>query len=265
MVMESEFITVRFSTYAATAIFLHTIDGGKLFIKQPTPDQVSADGTYLYSPQQYHEPSDVILSFALGWQDPEQRYSFEPVDNICYCRTRVADADGNCWEARSLFSPDTLLQNVQDLERNNSAHLFDQSSPEWQQAFEQHILLTGIYGFYDDRFYRQLIVGEQIHELLFKYQYPTFDIAWLPAPDPLNCYQQPTLLVRVSNFKINSEVNGDEELPPFVYEINCETLMFYAQSNGLPRPLLFQKVVIADQPQPLVQYLPHGMPPSASV
>jgi hypothetical protein len=255
--MESEFVPIKFSTYPKAGVFFITADGGKLCIQQPPPDSVSEDGIYIYSNEKYHEDCDVIFSFALGLEQPKnkQPYCAEPTDNICYCRTRVADADGNLWEARSLFSTDTLLKNIEDLERDSSAHLFSQTSIQWQQALEHRILLTSIIGFYDDRFYRQLTLGDQIYELLFKYQYPMFDIALMESPYG----HAPTLLVRVSNFKINSEVNGFDDMPPFVYEMPCETLMFYSETTGLPIPLVFKKVGVTDQRQQVVQYSPSGV------
>ncbi len=255
--MESEFATIKFSTYPKAGVFFTTADGGKLYIKQPPPDSVSADGIYIYSNEKYHQDCDVIFSFALGMEQPaeEKPYSLGPEDDICYCRTRVADADGNLWEGRSLFSTDILLKNIEDLERIGSAHLLDQASVQWQQAFEHRILLKDIVGFYDDRFYRQLTLGDQIYELSFKYQYPMFDIALMESP-----YRHaPTLLVRVSNFKIDSEVNGFDDIPPFVFEMPCETLMFYSETTGLPRPLVFKKVGVTEQRQQHVQYLPNGV------
>jgi hypothetical protein len=243
--MESEFTTIKFSTYPKAGVFFTTADGGKLYIKQPPPDSVSADGIYIYSNEKYHQDCDVMFSFALGLEQPKD-------DNIYHCRTRVADADGNLWEGRSLFSTDVLLKNIEDLERIGSAHLLDQASVQWQQAFEHCILLTGIIGFYDDRFYRQLTLGDQIYELLFKYQYPMFDIALMESPYG----HAPTLLVRVSNFKVSNEVNGFDNMPPFVYEMPCETLMFYSETTGLPIPLVFKKVGVTDQRQQVVQYLP---------
>ncbi len=242
--MESEFTTIGIA--ARPAAFFVTEDGGKLRIVWPTD-----------SDKDHYKPYIVTLSFALGFASRSEEMDFW---DVCYCRTQVADADGTLWEAKSLFSANTLLENIEDLRRNSGAHRFDQTTDEIKQAFETRPLLTGVQGFYDDRFYRRIILDDQIYEILFKYQYPFFDIAFLQDPNRSTNPEKLTddrsrLLVRVSNFK-SREMN---EIPPFVYEMDCETLMFYVETQGLPVPLVFKKVGVVEQKQSLIQYVPIGV------
>lgn len=113
-------------------------------------------------------------------------------------------------------------------------------------------------GFFDDRTSRRIILGDsnQIYEIPFKYQYPLFDLAFLKIPllsidftSENRVFDRSKLLVRVSGFQTDAGV----EVPAFVYEIECATLMFYPQTHGLPTPLLFTKVGNVEQRQPLVQ------------
>lgn len=125
----------------------------------------------------------------------------------------------------------------------------------WKSAFTTRLLLSGVRGHYDERSPRLLNVGEEYHSVFLKYQMPTFDVACHEETGGLiegvrSAYDQVTLLVRVSGF-----INGErDEVPPFVFAMPCEALMFHAQTRGIPVPLVFSKVAAGEPSQPIVQY-----------
>jgi hypothetical protein len=235
-----------------------------LQVSQPTFFFTSEDNKLCFT------PGSVRFSFVLGFEQRSPAFSLDQVSeefsspqehwDVGYCRTCVLDADGNLWAAKSLFTPDTLLENLEDWRRGSWAHLFEQTTAEWKVAFETRSLLQGMRGFFDDRCSRRIILDDsnQVYEIPFKHQYPSFDIAFLKLPhQPINftaenrIFDRSKLLVRVSGF----QTREGTEVPAFVYEIDCATLMFYAQTHGLPTPLIFTKVGSVEQRQPLVQYV----------
>jgi hypothetical protein len=268
--MESEFNTIAIPAYSAT--FFVTEGGGTLRIVPPMFAGMAGDTATSQSEgdigdeeeeEDDYEPPPIIFSFALGFERQGEELSGWCEDSDeCHCRTRVADAEGNLWEATSLFSANALLENIEDWRRLSWPHRFDQTTDQWKKAFEARSLLTGIRGYYDDRFYRRIILDDQIYEIPFKYQYPIFDIAFLEDPNrPVDLmsaelfYDRSKLLVRVSKFLTREA----DEVPPFVYEMPCETLMFYADTQDLPLPLVFKKEGVTEQRQPLIQYVPNGV------
>ena len=172
---------------------------------------------------------------------------------------RIADDAGDVWEAVSTFSLFTFIEKMTDLGRTSGLEFFE-SAKEWQGAFTSDCMMAGATQLIDDRFYRKFLVGETPVELQFKYQCPTFDVAFYRSPDVSDLTR---LLVRVTGF-LDLEMN---EIPPLVFEMSWWDLIFrndlyfdeqerWWMGDSWPLPLVFGKTGFQGSPQPLVKYGP---------
>jgi hypothetical protein len=246
----SEFVTVLLPVCQKT--FFWTVPEGRL--KIGSEDGAEGGG------EDGHAHDAVVVSFALGlepWGTSADANGYEEWD-LCHCRLQIADANGDLWEAKSLFTADVLVQHIQDWQRGSEPFAYAHATAQYQRAFETRTLLSGIRAFYDDRLYRRLSLGDETYEILFKYQYPRFDIAFLEDSNrPHDLTATPSgfdfskLLVRVSGF----QTRDGQAVPPFVYDLDCRALMFYPNTQSLPAPLMFQKMGADAAPQRQVRWL----------
>jgi hypothetical protein len=118
--------------------------------------------------------------------------------------------------------------------------------------------MSGATCLFDDRFYRKFLVGDRRIELKFKYQCPTFDVAFLRDEHSPSLSR---LLVRVSGlYDLEMDL-----IPPLIYEMRPHELLFrnelyFNQDEGWwdgddwPVPLVFSKVASGGTPQAMVRY-----------
>ena len=210
----------------------------------------------------------VFLRFSLGFEErAEELGGWDFDSDVCHCRIRVADSEGDVWEAKSYFTTDVFLSNMLDWQREEGLILFEDLEEAqqsflfkgWKHAFQTRPLLEGMRGYYDDRSPRRLSVGGEEYSIFLKYQTPIFDVACLAEPQGLvegarSAYDEVKLLVRVSDFYGSTHNAERRTVPPFVFAMPCETLMFHAETQGLPVPLVFTKVASGERPQPIVEY-----------
>jgi hypothetical protein len=167
----------------------------------------------------------------------------ETVDTAS-CLVRLADQSGEIWESVSTFSLNVFVENMINLDSTGWLVYFDDAK-EWKPAFDTSSLMTGAVCLLDDRFYRKFLVGDERVELKFKYQSPTFDVAYHQYPEVKDFAR---LIVRVSGL-FDLEMN---EIRPLAYEMDWQRLFFkndlyYDEveggwtGDGLPLPLVFNK------------------------
>lgn len=92
-------------------------------VLQPTCFMTSDDRKLCFA------PGSVMFSFGLGFEQRSPAFNLDQVTeafmtaqdywDVGYCRTRVLDAEGNLWETKSVFTPDTLLENLEDWRRGS--------------------------------------------------------------------------------------------------------------------------------------------------
>lgn len=180
----------------------------------------------------------------------------EPVDTAS-CLVRLADEAGEVWEAESTFSLDVFIQHMIDLGRTSWLVYFDDAE-EWKGAFDGDCLMTGATCLLDDRFYRKFLVGDDRVELQFKYQCPTFDVAFFRSPYVTS---STSLIVRVSGL-YDSDMN---EIRPMAFEMDWSDLLFRNElyfdveeggwtGDGWPLPVVFRKAGSSATPQALIRY-----------
>ncbi len=200
-------------------------------------------------------PGQIAASFRLR-RNPDPTEEGEPIDTAS-CLVRLADAVGEIWEAESTFSLHVFIENMVNLDRTSWLIYFDDSE-EWKAAFEDDCLMTGATCLLDDRFYRRLLVGDDRVELQFKYQSPSFDVAFYRSP---HVPDLTSLLVRVSGL-YDSDMN---EIRPLVFEMDWRHLLFRNElyfdaeagdwtGDRWPLPLIFRRVGSTGFPQSLVTY-----------
>ncbi|HYT90324.1 MAG TPA: hypothetical protein VEL76_16575 [Gemmataceae bacterium] len=179
----------------------------------------------------------------------------EPQRDVLSCALRVADADGDLWEAESLFTPEVFLEYLVDLERSTWAVL-ETEDEESRQAFQKPLLLTGVRDTLDDHGRRLFMVGKSaLVVVTFDAQRPTYDVA-------------EGLLVRVSGLSgrlypadgdrdyvaidVSKHTPDEQLLPPIVFPVHPRELIFrnttfcvdegFWHDNDLPIPLVFRRV-----------------------
>ena len=176
----------------------------------------------------------------------------EPVDTAS-CFVRLADEAGQVWEAESIFPLDVFIEHMIDLGRMSWLVYFEDAE-EWKGAFDGDCLMTGATCLLDDRFYRKFLVEDDRVELQFKYQCPTFDVAFFRSPYVTSLTR---LIVRVSGL-YDSEMN---EIRPLAFEMNWSDLLFRNElyfdvaegawmGDGWPLPVVFRKAGSSRHPNP---------------
>lgn len=202
------------------------------------------------------DPGQVALSFCLKRNSDTTEGEPFPVDTGS-CFVHLVDEAGEVWEAESVFSLDVFIQNMINLGRASWLVYFDDAE-EWRAAFDEDGLMTGATGLLDDRFYRNFLVGDERIELQFKYQCPTFDVAFHRSPYVTSLTK---LIIKVSGL-YDSDMN---EIRPLAFEMDWSDLLFRNElyfdaeegqwtGDGWPLPLIFRRTDSTGSPQSLVGF-----------
>lgn len=174
---------------------------------------------------------------------------------------RLADNQGNLWQASLHLAPDIFLEKLIDLSRPEPPHFEDQSPAAWKNAFKRKSLIQDIRYFDDDRFYRFFVVDDRVFELIFKYLSVQCDLALLDSR---------TLLARVrgiwgawnphripglgrGEFEEDDEGDDVDEYPPILFPITFQNLLsaavlsptdseHWTGGSDLPIPLVFELI-----------------------
>jgi hypothetical protein len=184
---------------------------------------------------------------------------------IVDCDVRLADRDGNLWQATSTFCPDWLIYDMIDLSNKQPVRWLRKGPAEWGEALKKRALIRGLTWTFDDRFYRCFWIDGTGIPIQFKYLGADFDVAalsddrlvvsvknlfgsWNPAPleGPDGSPLLPPLAPPVEP-QTDEEIEADEEaheaeqerlhssgeaghydhMPAFAWEIDAGALLFH--------------------------------------
>jgi hypothetical protein len=200
----------------------------------------------------------------------------EPVDVLC-CELRLADDQGDLWQAQVLFTPEVFLEQMVNLPEDRQPLSETDGEEAWAEAVKEGLLLSGVRGVLEG-LSRYLLAADQAVAVVGADSSPRFDLAG----------QGHNLVVRVtglSGARWPLEVIYEDEytgladavrgqslelgpLPSLYYRLSAQALLFrnttFAEDDGfwhrndLPIPVLFDRVEGRRTPQPGVSYHPAG-------
>jgi hypothetical protein len=221
--------------------------------------------------------------------------------SVVACDVRLADHDGQLWQATSTFHSHHLLYPLIDLSRKQPARWLRKGPPEWRQALKSRALIRGLTATYDDRFWRCFWIDGTGIPLDFKYLGAVFDIAvlnesklvvsvknlfgsWnpvplegpdgrpLPVPPRRPAMSEEEAEEADERFQETGESGDYDHMPDLAYEIDAGKLLFRDTAEpieggymalGMPRPPTFQCVRGIGEPQRAVSFLA-GQNPASS-
>jgi hypothetical protein len=182
------------------------------------------------------------------------RYEFRdtektlPIDAIA-CEFRTAGREGRIWATTSRFTTRLFIAHMFDFSLAQHMNLFrpSEADEDYKRAFERGLMLEGARFSSDDRFYRTLLVGEELIVTKFKYTQITFDVAVVQD-------EQPSYLTQLA-IRVHSESlwdNDVEDVGELGFYMSClhplryNTAVFDAGSGywrdcPLPMPLVFSE------------------------
>lgn len=182
--------------------------------------------------------------------------------DVVHSLVRLADAQGRLWEGESIWDVGGIVERMTDFGSTTAPLKFENAPAEWKKAFAEGLFLSGARGLLDDRFYRRLLLEDQVFNIPFKYQGPVLDMAFLRNEHA----GLVTVLVRVSGlYTVVLEGPYDViDLPQIVFQISVLKDLFvnfgYEESSGnyaydiIPRPFVMKEAGRTKNPNPLIQY-----------
>lgn len=199
----------------------------------------------------------------------------------------IADAQGEVWKATSLVTADIFVKHMVDLSSTRGATVFSvrdglSGYADWDAAFRDRPLLSGVVCVQDDRFYRTLLLQDyggpapvgrrpaSVIDLKFHYSIFRFDIAAM-KPEPNQPAVDRDLAIRVNDGKSGEylqDLNGGS-IGSFGFAMSWAYLLSnsaYAVERGRwiegdgPLPLVFHHTEDIAAPQPHVRVVPWNDP-----
>ncbi|MBL8794825.1 MAG: hypothetical protein JNM56_13030, partial [Planctomycetia bacterium] len=121
------------------------------------------------------------LELRLEFRDPEK---MQPTDALA-CEFHTADREGRVWTTTARFTAGIFITHMFDFGASRHMNLFRprDADEDYRRAFKQAVVLRRVRCSRDDRFYRTLLIGDQLVTTKFKYTRLTFDVAAIEDPN----------------------------------------------------------------------------------
>lgn len=196
--------------------------------------------------------------FELGfaYRDPDDELPTDAIE----CRFWLADADGRVWTTRSRFTAKLFVSNLVSFASTSLPTYLADLDEEVAALFDNALLLEGARYSSDDRFYRQLVLRDEVVNVQFHYTCMTFDVAF--AEEAMIGV---TLWVRLRE---NSLFVDGDSIPTICFTMNPHRLWsanlglpceedghVYWEDSFLPVPLVFELTDETAGPNSRVQLL----------
>lgn len=214
------------------------------------------------------------MQLGFEFRDPEKSL---PTDALA-CEFRTTDREGQVWATTSRFTTAVFLTHMFEFSAGRHMNLFRprNGDDEYQQAFKRSVLLRKARCSRDDRFYRTLLVDDELITTKFKYTRITFDVAVVNDPSG----HSTKLAVKIHKGSLLDE-EEIEDIGELGYYVECQHLLRhntgvldpprkYWRDSPLPLPLVFapvakrglrqENVRVVDSPR-----LHEGMPSARTV
>ena len=205
-----------------------------------------------------HWRDKLHYQFELGFahRDPSDELPTDAVE----CRFWLADVDGNLWTTRSRFTARLFVSSLVSFSSTSRLVTLDDLGADVANLFDSALLLEDARYSSDDRFYRQLVLGDAVLEVQFHYTSMSFDVAYVEEtmsgtalwirlregslfidgdPVPTICYQMRPHRLWSSNVGLPCEEDGH----------------VYWEDSYLPVPLVFELTDEVAEPNPRVVLL----------
>jgi len=177
------------------------------------------------------------------FRDPEKSL---PTDALT-CEFRTADREGQVWATTSRFTTAVFITHMFDFSASRHMNLFRPGNADdgYKQAFKRAVLLRKARCSRDDRFYRTLLLDDDLITTKFKYTRITFDVA--AVEDPKGWSTVLAVKVHKGSLVDEEEIEDIGELGYYVecqHLLRCNTGVFdplrkYWRDSPLPMPLVF--------------------------
>lgn len=182
------------------------------------------------------------MKLGFEFRDPEKML---PTDALA-CELRTADREGRVWTTTARFTAAVFITHMFDFGASWHMNLFRPRDAEddYQRAFKEAVVLRRVRCSRDDRFYRTLLIGDQLVTTKFKYTRIIFDVAAIEDPKG----HSTLFAVKVRKGSLLDE--DDEDFGELGYCLSCQHLLRhntgvfdvvrqYWRDNPLPLPLVF--------------------------
>ncbi len=183
------------------------------------------------------------LSLRYQFRDPADML---PTDAIA-CDFQTTDDEGRIWTTTSRFTTEVFITHMFDFSLRKSMNLFwpRKAEKEYKNAFKTRLLLRKANFSSDDRFYRTLLIEDQLIRTKFKYTRITFDVAVVQTKHPY--LTKLAIKVRAGSLLDEEEI---EDVGEFGYYMSCLHLLqhntgVFNEERGrwgdspVPMPLVF--------------------------
>lgn len=205
---------------------------------------------------------EMKLGFEL--RDPEKSL---PTDALA-CEFRTANREGQVWATTSRFTTAVFITHMFDFSASRHMNLFRPRSADeaYQQAFKRAVLLRKARCSRDDRFYRTLLIDDELMVTKFKYTRITFDVAAVNDPGGFST----KLAVKILKGSLLDE-EEIEDIGELGYYVECQHLLRhntgvfdpvrkYWRDNPISLPLVFSPTGKQARPQENVRVLGQWQP-----
>jgi hypothetical protein len=183
------------------------------------------------------------MKLGFEFRDPEKSL---PTDALA-CEFRTADREGQRWATTSRFTTAVFITHMFDFSASRHMNLFrpGKADDQYKRAFKRSVLLRKARCSRDDRFYRTLLIDDELITTKFKYTRITFDVAAVEDPNGFST----ELAVKVHKGSLVDE-EEIEEIGDLGYYVACQHLLRhntgvfdplrkYWRDSPLPMPLVF--------------------------